>query len=231
MPIRQPEYQLKLGLDLPEEAPASQVLSAEDVRIRAEAARAQLEGGNLWPKDAQGKSQTPAWYEQYLKLVYGGWPWRVAVLIAWMAMDKPRRWPATQDELAIKILGLNSDRQFSVWMAKNPAIAAQVHDVRFALVWDNLSDVLAAGMAVAMEKDYKGRGDREMIYKMAGILSDKVQAEIYDKSAIADLSKLSFGEKLRLAGLDSAGALAALKEKLIQDQENDDEPDESSDAG
>lgn len=223
MTINQPTYQLKLALELPEEEPAGvSALSAEDVRIRAEAARQQLEGGALWPKGKDGEQDIPAWYGQYLKLVSGGWPWRVAVLIAWLSMPKPR-WPATQDQLARQVLGLTSDRQFSVWMAKNPAIAAQVHDVQFALVWDELGEVLAAGLAVAKTHDYKGRGDREMIYKMAGILSDKVEAEIYDKTGQADLSKLTFSQKLKLAGLDNPEALAAMKMKLAEDDSEEDE--------
>lgn len=229
MPIAQPAYQLKLPLDLPEDEAGSSALSTEDIRVRSEAARRQLEGGHVWPKDLSGESQVPAWYEQYLKLVYGNWPWRVAVLIAWLAMPKPR-WPATQDELAKNVLGLSSDRQFSVWMAKNPAIAAQVQDVRFALVWDSLGEVLAAGIAVAKTHDYKGKGDREMIYKMAGILSDKVEAEIFNKTGTVDLSKLSWEEKLRLAGLDNPEALIAMKKRLLEHNEDDDVRTESGDA-
>lgn len=224
MPISQPVYQLKLALDLPDDEAGISALSADDVRVRSEAARRQLEGGHLWPTNNDGEAQVPAWYEQYLKLIYGNWPWRVAVLIAWLAMPKPR-WPATQDELAKNVLGLSSDRQFSVWMAKNPAIAAQVHDMRFAMVWDGLSEVLAAGMAVAKMHDYKGKGDREMIYKMSGILSDK-EVEILNKSGGVDLSKLTWEEKLRLAGLDNPEALMALKQKLIDQQSEEDEDDE-----
>jgi len=213
MAIPQTTFQLKLPLDLPEEDSSDSALSAENIRIRAEAARRQLEGGALWPLNVQGETEVPVWYEKYLKLIYGGWPWRVAVLIAWLAMPKPR-WPSTQDELARTILGLTSDRQISVWMAKNPAIAAQVQDVQFSLVWDELSEVLAAGVAVAKQHDYKGKGDREMIYKMAGILSDKIEAELLNKSGNVDMSKLSWQEKLQLAGLDNPEALIALKKRL-----------------
>ena len=227
MPIKQPDYQLKLGLDLPEETESvNSSLSAEDVRIRTEAARRALEGGDLWQRDPLGNESIPAWYAHYLKLVYGGWPWRVAVLIAWLSMPKPR-WPATQEELAKKVLGLSSDRQFSVWMAKNPAIAAQVRDTQFALVWDELGEVLAAGMAVAKQRDYKGKGDREMIYRMSGLLNEKTEEEIFDKTGSVDLSKLSFAEKLKLAGLNDPEALIALKRKLMEEQ--DEQPDDSGD--
>lgn len=229
MAISQTTYQLKLPLDLPEEESIDAALSTEDIRIRAEAARRQLEGGALWIPNVQGEIEVPIWYEKYLKLIYGGWPWRVAVLIAWLAMPKPR-WPSTQDKLARNILGLTSDRQISVWLAKNPAIAAQVQDVKYSLVWDDLSDVLAAGIAVAKQHDYKGKGDREMVYKMAGILSDKIEAEINDKSGNADLSKLSWKEKLELAGLDNPEALMALKARLEEQRKTNDE-DEKEESG
>src|SRR3990172_9199779 len=98
MTISKPVYQLKLPLDLPEDEAGISSLSAENIRLRSEAARQQLEGGALWPKNTDGASYVPEWYEQYSKLIYGGWPWRVAVFIAWLAMPKPR-WPETQDEL------------------------------------------------------------------------------------------------------------------------------------
>lgn len=216
MSIKQPDYQLKLALDLPEEAESS-ALSAEDIRLRSEAARARLEGGELWPIDPAGKTTIPQWWEQYLTLIGGGWYWKVAVYMAWLAMPKPR-WPASQDELARNVLGLTSDRQFSVWRARNPAIDAMVADLRYSMIFADLGEIIAAGVAVAKTHDYKGKGDREMIYKMAGLLSDKVEAEIFTRNGDLDLSKLTWEEKLRLAGLDNPEALLALKQKLIEQQ-------------
>jgi hypothetical protein len=225
MPISAPAYQLKFDLDLPEEE-SNSALSADEIRIRSEAARHELEGGTLWPSTGQERI-VPDWYEKYLKLVAGGWYWRAAALVAWLSQPKPR-FPKTQEELA-KMLGLSSDRQFSVWRAKNPAIDAQVRDMRYAMVYEDLGEVLAAGLSVAKEHDYKGRGDREMIYKMAGILTDKIEAEVSSKSA-ADLSKLSWEEKLHLAGLDNPEALMALKKKLSEQQPTFEAEDESADG-
>jgi len=216
MAIKEPTYQLKFDLDLPDEQVAS-ALSAEDIRIRSEAARAQLEEGGLW-KD--GKS--PVWFESYLKTVNGGWPWRVALLVVWLAMPKPRV-PATQEELARQYMGLSSDRQFSVWIAKNPAIPAMVQDLRYGMLFEDLGEIFQAGIAVAKKQDYKSRGDRELIYKLVGILNDSVEVKTPDGN---DLSKLSWEEKLRLAGIENPEALVALRNKLLEQALIDEERDE-----
>ena len=219
MPIKPPDYQLKLKLDLPEEEQVSGVsgdaLSAEDIRLRSEAARQALEGGVLWPKGAFGKVSAPAWYEQYTTLLAGGWSWKVAVYIAWKAQPKAHRWPENQDELATKILGLTSDRQISVWRMKNPAINAMVHDLAAGMVFDALGDAFAAMVAVASDEDYKGKGDRELMFKLAGILSDKSEISLKAGGEGKELLKnLSFGELLTLAGVDNQEAIMALRDKL-----------------
>lgn len=233
MTIDKPTYQLKLPLDLPEDEAGDSALSPDEIRIRAETAREQLEGGKLWPLNEWNNSgDPPEWFEEYLKLVGGGWPWRVAVYIAWLAQPKPR-WPKTQNELATQILGLTSDRQFSVWRAKNPAIDAMVEQARFGMVFDVLGDIFAASISVASSHDYKGHHDRAMLYKMVGYLSDKIEADINSKGGV-DLSKLSFNEKLRLAGLEDPAQILALKAKLAgrtQEYDFEEGPADERDIG
>jgi hypothetical protein len=213
MPITVPAYQLKFDLDLPEEE-SSSVLSAEDIQLRKDVARAFIENPETWPKGENGKPKKPFWFDSYEKLSAGRWPFRVAVLIAWLGTPKKYRWPKTQDELA-DMLGMGSDRQFSVWIAKNPQIKAMVHEAWKERALDRISDSMEAMFEVAANPDYKGRGDRELHFKVAEILTDKV---ILDNSGNVDLSKLSFEEKLRLAGLDNAEALLALKKQLAERQ-------------
>jgi hypothetical protein len=226
MPIKEPDYQLKLTLNLLEEdTQGGGALSIEEVRLRSEVARSQLEGGKLWPG---GKA--PEWHEKYLAMLVGGWDWRVATYIAWAAQPKTRRWPSTQEELAIKVLGLTSDRQIVKWRNKNPAIVAMIRDVAASMVFEALPDSFAAMNQVAAMADYKGRGDRELQFKLAGILTDKTELELTNRDGSADLSKLSWDEKLRLAGLDNPEALAAMKARLANKTDEDDS-DASSDAG
>lgn len=217
MPIKRPDYQLRLNLDLPDELQVTGVLSVDEIRIRAETARARLENGQSWKPDELGRAVPPAWYQEYLQLLTGGWDWRVAVYIAWKATPKKYRWPESQEELATQVLGLTSDRVISTWRAKNPAIDAMVQDVGSARVLDRLNDSIDAMLEVASQPNYKGRGDRELHFKLAGVLSEQI--DINDKSGLPDLSKLSWNEKLKLAGLDTPEKIAAYKEELAKQQQ------------
>ena len=98
-------------------------------------------------------------------------------------------------------------------MAKNPQIKAVVHSAWKENALDRLNDSMDAMYEVAATPDYKGKGDRELHFKVAGILNDTV---IVDKTGNVDLSKLSFEEKMRLAGLDNPEALIALRTELAK---------------
>lgn len=211
MPISAPPYQLKFDLDLPEEE-ASSSLSAEQIQARRDAARALLENPATWPKGSDGKPEKPFWFDHYLRLTVGRWPFRVAVLIAWLRTPKKYRWPKTQDELA-DMLGMSSDRQFAVWRAKNPQIEAMVNEAWKDRVLDGLNDSIEAMLEVAAIPDYKGKGDRELHFKMADILTERM---VLNNAGNVDLNKLSFEEKLRMAGLDDPEALIAFRNKLME---------------
>lgn len=204
--------QMTFEWDLPEDDPSS-ALSAEEIQLRKDLAKAFIENPETWEKDEEGKPIKPAWFETYVRLHEAShWPFRVAVLTAWLDTPRKYRWPKTQDALA-DMLGLTSDRQFSVWMAKNPQIKAFVHSTWQEKALDRLSDTMEAMFTVAATPDYKGRGDRELHLKLAKVLSDVV---VFDKTGNVDLSNLSFDEKLRLAGLDNPEALIALREELAK---------------
>lgn len=204
--------QMTFDWDLPEEE-ISSALSAEEVQLRKDLARAFIENPETWEKDEGGKPITPYWWDSYVRLhEVSHWPFRVAVLTAWLDTPRKYRWPKTQDQLA-DMLGLTSDRQFSVWMARNPQIKAFVHSTWQEKALDRLSDTMEAMFTVAAMPDYKGKGDRELHLKVAKVLSDVV---VLDKTGNVDLSKLSFDEKLRLAGLDNPEALIALRAELAK---------------
>jgi hypothetical protein len=205
--------QLKFEWDLPEEE-ISSALSADEIQLRKDLAEAFIRNPGHWEKDAEGKPVPPYWLNQAITLHEGKmkFPFRAAVLAAWLCTPKKYRYPETQDQLA-GLLGLSSDRQFTVWMAKNPQIKAVVHSAWKENALDRLNDSMEAMYTVAALADYKGKGDRELHFKVAGILNDTV---IVDKSGNVDLSKLSFDEKLRLAGLDNPDALIALRAELAK---------------
>lgn len=233
MPIEKPASQLKLEWDLPEEE-SSFALSADEIQLRKDLAEAFIHDSDHWEKDELGKPVKPYWLDQAITLHEGKmrFPFRAAVLTAWLCTPKKYRYPKTQDELA-DLLGLSSDRQFTVWMAKNPQIKAVVHTAWKEKALDHLNDSMEAMFQVAAEPNYKGKGDRELHFKVTEILSDKV---ILDNSGNIDLSKMSFEEKLKLLGAQNSEELVAMVQKYKGTEEDeeveadDEDGDVSSDS-
>lgn len=223
MPISSTPYQLSFNLDLPEDEPGLAGLSADEIQARKDVAKAMLENPDTWPRGEDGKPEVPFWFEDYLRLAEGRWPFRVAVLIAWLRTPKKYRWPKTQQELANQ-LGLSSDRQFTVWRARNPQIDAMVHEAWRDKVLGGLSDSIDAMLEVASLADYKSRGDRELHFKLADILRENIHLS----GTATDLSKLSFEEKLQLAGLDSQEKLNAFLDDLKREQAEEQEDPEAA---
>lgn len=220
MTISAPPYQLKFELDLPEEE-INAALSADEIRVREEAARAAFESGEKWERDASGKAKRPYGLDVYLNLRAGGWPFRVAVLIMWLGTPKKYRYPKTQDELA-NMLGMSSDRQFSVWRAKNPTIDIMASEV----VWrksalERLPDSLEAMYEVASQANYKGKGDRELHLKVAGVLKDRTEIDVKAGEGDLDdvLKGIPFGKLLQLAGVDSPEKIAEFKARLERERQ------------
>lgn len=219
MPIQRPPYQLSFELDLPEEEqPGQSALSAEDIRIREEVARQKLETGELWPSASDGSKAEPFWWERYVMLRVGHWPFRVAALIAWLGTPRKYRWPKTQDELA-KLLGMGSDRQFSVWRTKNPAIDAMADSYWQNVALDRLPDSMEAMFEVASEPNYKGNRDRELHFKVAQILKDDMNLNLSTGGDMDALLKtIPFNKLLELAGVNTPEKVAELKAKLEQER-------------
>ena len=136
--LEKPIYQLPMPLDGIDE-----VLDANE-RERSENALAALaalrvrepiyadNGEKL--QEVGSRDAEPRWMELYRRLREAGWAWRVAVYIAWAAQPKKYRWPETQEELATRCLGLNSDRAIATWRKKNPKYNQAVNGFG---IWDN----------------------------------------------------------------------------------------------
>lgn len=218
MPITVPSYQLMFNLDLPEEEHIS-ALSADEVRIREEVARKEFESGASWELDQQGNKIAPYLFELYLSLRVGRWPFRVAALIMWLGTPKKYRWPKTQDQLA-NLLGMSSDRQFSVWRAKNPGIDAMVGEVWKKSAVERLSDSLEAMYTVAAQDNYKGKYDRELHFKLAGVLKDRSEIDLKSEGGSMDevLKSIPFGKLLSLAGVDTPEKISEFKAKIEKDR-------------
>ena len=148
----------------------------------------------------------------------GQWPFRVAAYIAWLGTPKKYRWPKTQDQLA-NLLGMSSDRQFSVWRAKNPVI-----DVMAAEFWKHeaisrLPDSLEAMYEVAAQPDYKGKYDRELHFKLAEILKDRTDVNLNAGGNPDELLKtIPFAKLMELAGINTPDKIAEFKARIEKER-------------
>lgn len=200
MPIPKITYQLPLALDLSDSEDGG---SPEETRIRSEAARKALEG-------MYGRVGAPRWLDEFLELVKGGWPWRVAAYIAWASSPRAGRDPKTQDELARAHLGLTSDRVISTWRKRNPAIDEMVRVMQAAPLFKHRAEIFTALVAVAVKPEYKGHNDRKLALELMGdyMPARKVLAALSGKVG-ADLDELTDEELAELA--------AGLEEKDVAD--------------
>lgn len=150
------------------------VISQAEARLRSETARRTL--GNLL--------DLPVWYEEYLRLMDGGRPWRVAAYIAWASVPKKKRWPETQEKLASDVLGLTSDRQIIKWRKKDPSIMDMVSSLQAATLLEHRADVFNALITSAVDPDYKSHQDRKLFLEITGdyVPSSKIDA-ILSRSA------------------------------------------------
>lgn len=99
MSLNRPFFQMTLPLVGLEEAIQEDThLTMEEINARSTTALAGL--ASLRIKDPNsGVERQPQWWGLFQELRDGGWPWRVAVYIAWAAQPRRNRWPVTQEEL------------------------------------------------------------------------------------------------------------------------------------
>jgi hypothetical protein len=168
-------------------------VSPEEAALRSETARQALE--------MRGIDERPGWMETYLKLREAGWPWRVAVFIAWAASPRNGRWPRNQEELATQVLGLTSDRQIGKWRARNPAINETITLLQAAPLFEHRADIYEALIKSASTPDYKNKPDRQLALEMLGDYVPRLRVDKRDLKDVEDLDELSDEELEKLARL------------------------------
>ena len=184
-----------------EEGTSGEPLSAQEVRERNLAARNAL-------VDYLEEGELPDWAEMYQRLLNSGWPWRVALWVAWASMPKHRRVPKTQEELATQYLGLTSDRAISTW-GKRHQVDQIIADLQADELLDARADVFHALKEMARTIDYKGAADRRVYLEMIGayVPVTKLAAELRKRGISADdMEGMSVAELRELASAASERA-------------------------
>jgi hypothetical protein len=182
--------QLALGMEIDEDPEVGDGISAEERMRRSENARVAMEThlhDHLEETEAASKKrienggqpgeEDSGWSEDYFTLRDAGFPWRVAAYIAWAASPKRSRWPKTQDELAEKVLGLNSDRQITTWRKKNPRIDDVIGLMQAKSLLDHRRDVFKALIESASRADHRSHQDRKLFLEMTGDYTPRIKVE------------------------------------------------------
>ena len=179
----------------PDSGANARALSAEEVRKRSLAARQTL-ADKLEHSGPEGD-----WSQTYHKLINAGWPWRMAAWVAWSSIPKSKRWPKTQDELAVDVLGLTSDRVIATWRKKFPALDQMIADLQADEMLEARADVFDALKQSASTPDYKHAPDRRIYLTMTGDYAERVDARINNTNkARTNLKDLSDAELDALSG-------------------------------
>ena len=196
------EFQLKFDLELDEaEGDAEErAITPEEARQISEAARVAFVGGQVRDMPLSGR---PDWFEEYLRLIEHGWPWRVATYIAWAASPKIGRWPATLKELATNVLGLKTPKSIYGWRKRHPTLDATVSVMQAAPLFEHRRDVLEALVEMASREDYKGFNDRKLYLELTGDYIPRSQLQLRGGSA-KDLGELSDEELDALMGAEAS---------------------------
>jgi len=204
--------QLSLGLNLEEiQSDESKGLSADEVKRRSEVAEATLK--------AMLNEEKITWAEDFKMLMSSGWPWRIAVYVAWASSPKNTRWPENQEKLAQDVLGLTSDRQIATWRSKNPAIDQTITLLQAAPILQHRRDVFEALVNSAMNDDYKHHPDRKLFLEMTGDYRPRTDVNLRRMTTTPDdLADLSVDELRELA----QSAINKMEEDASNGEENSD---------
>lgn len=177
------------------------VISPGEARLRSESARMALEEPGRMPFAPTGEGGIAGWWEEYVRLRGYGWPWRVAVYVAWAALPKERRWPRSQDELAREVLGLTSDRVIYQWKKKNPGIEDAIAVLQGGVLFEHRAGVIEALVESAKNPNYKGHQDRKLFFEMIGDYTPRSEQSVkVSGEGWEDLSGVSEEELRKLAG-------------------------------
>lgn len=185
----------------PEEAPeeGQSSIPAWEARLRSETAKTALESRTPSAGGADERGYL-SWFEDYTRLRGHGWPWRVAVYVAWAATPKERRAPRTQEELATGVLGLTSDRVIYQWRRKNPGIEDAIAVLQSGAFFEHRAGVIEALIESAKNPNYKGHQDRKLFFEMVGDYTPRSEQNVKLSGDVGDLSELSEAELARMAG-------------------------------
>lgn len=135
------------------------------------------------------------WHDAYAELVGRGWKWRRAAVVAWLAMPKRLRVPATRAALAdAMVCSVATIRKIE----NSPDVQATLLAMSRATLLGALPAVDEALADAATDSHYKNAADRRTFYQRLGLLVETHAVMVGDKPE----QVMSDDELLRRARLD-----------------------------
>lgn len=121
----------------------------------------------------------PPWLELYDELLaertadgHQRWDWRKALFIAWSCVPRSKREPKTLGALADR-LGVRTST-IRMWCLHDPEIKQRIADLPRQMLLDHVADVYAVTIEVATTPDPRCTAERQLFYKLAGIIQSQV---------------------------------------------------------
>lgn len=215
-----------IGIEGVEDAESKELLSVQDVRAREYAFIQTLKASG---KIADGE-EIPSWADIYHQLLNANVRPRIAAFVAWATMPKKYRWPKTQDELAIEVLGLTSDRAIATWRKKYPEIDMMISELQAEAMLEYRPGAFHALGTVASDPTYRANPDRRLFFEMTKDYTPRQKIEGDEGKGLGhklldQLKKQPTAKLLELLGSDGLELMKELEEEL----DGNDQPSAVSD--
>lgn len=132
------------------------------------------------------------WSQDFKLLIKRGWNWRVAVIIAWSAMDPELQYPKTKKELAATVLHC-STRTITNHLKKE-AVQAEIGLMK-AEPWlkhrhQIMTEVIPAAIESATLIGKEGHPDRKMVLTAAGLLEPEPAVSVTAQAGVIQATNL-----------------------------------------
>lgn len=172
---------------------------------------------DAWLAELQAKNDDlPVWLELYDDLLaektadgHRRWDWRKALYIAWSCVPRSKRDPKSLGALADR-LGVRTST-IRMWRSHDPEIEQRIADLPRQVLLDHVADVYAVTVEVATTPDPRCTPERQLFYKLAGILQSQLELGGHinldhagEMTMMHDLSKLTDEQLDQLAAITEA---------------------------
>ncbi len=191
-------------------------LTSAEVRERKMIAYAAL-------KDKIENDDAPDWTNKFHELMLSNIPWRIAAFIAWSCVPKHNRWPETQDDLAVEVLGLTTARRIIEWRRKYSYIDQFIASAQTSVLLEYIPGSMEASGKVASDPHHRATQERRLLWEAVGIINRNQKITVDEgglvgkgRQLLDQLRKMPTSKKVELLGEDAEEFFAEMEEEFAQ---------------